>query len=130
MLLGERAGRGEKLERGELEALALEAADDLSDEPALDSVGLDLMGILKILKFCFEFFWQSGGGGGGGGGGVESERKRKRERGVGGLEGRGRRRGVARVATVLNMKISLSNVPPAFSFSRSLLAPIPVIFSP
>ena len=57
MLLGERAGRGEKLERGELEALALEAADDLSDEPALDSVGLDLMDILKILKFCFEFFW-------------------------------------------------------------------------
>jgi len=57
VLLGERAGRGEKLECGELEALALEAADDLSDEPALDSVGLDLMGILKILKFFFEFFW-------------------------------------------------------------------------
>lgn len=42
VLLRKRARRGEELEGCELEALALEASDDLSDEAALNSVGLDL----------------------------------------------------------------------------------------
>ena len=55
VLLCERARRGEEFQGGELEALALEAADDLSDEAALDSVGLDLLNVgWKIWEFVWE----------------------------------------------------------------------------